>query len=364
MPRPRGYRALSGAVAEGDLGALRERIEADPEAAGHWKPIVDAAFGGRPDMLEALLDAGADPNVVAGVSARHTPLTRIAQHHATIPKHAGHLEAMRTLLERGADPDLAAGPHGFAPMAYSAMAADVEQIGLLREHGAAVDVHLAAILLDRPRLASLLADPAAAEANDARGRTPLQYVAFSGMWKEAGADASVACAALLLERGADVNTSEDMAEGDEIFHATPVWRAIGWQKNLELAAYLLERGADPNPAVFTATFDGGDAACDLLDRYGADWEQPYNGRTPLMDLMHFRRPAGAAWLIRRGVDVNARGAGGRTALHYAALQGVRADYVQALIDAGADRRSRDDDGMTPLDHAQAKKRAKLIPLLG
>lgn len=363
MPASKGYKRLCEAIGRGDVGLLKERIAEGPEGVRHWKPVVDAAFAGRADMLEALLDAGADANVVSGVSARHTPLTRIAQHHSTIPKHAGHIEAMRLLLARGADPNLAAGPHAFAPLAYSAMAADEEQMTLLMGAGTGIGIHLAAILLDLDRLRGFLDDGADVDELDGRGRSPLQYVAFSGLWQERP-DAAVECAELLLSHGADVNSAEEIAEGHEVFHATPLWRSLSWQRNLALAEFLLEHGADPNPAAFTATFDGGDDVCDLLDRYGADWEQRFHGRTPLMDLMHFRKPGGAKWLIRRGVDVNAKAPDGRTALHYAAWQGVRADYVEALIEAGADREARDADGKTPLDLAVEKKRSKLLEILG
>ena len=362
MPVDKGYKRLCESIARGDLDQLKERAAEDPESVRHWKPVVDAAFAGRADLLAALLDAGADANVVSGVSARHTPLTRIAQHHSTIPKHAGHIEAMRLLLARGADPNLPAGPHGFVPLAYSAMAADTEQMEVLADSGTAIDIHIAAILLDLGQLRGFLDDEASANAADARGRTPLQYVALSGLWQERP-KAAIECAELLLSRGADVNSAEEMAEGDEVFHATPLWRTLSWQRNVPLAEFLLERGADPNPAVFTATFDGSDAICDLLDRHGANWEQRFHGRTPLMDLMHFRRPAGAAWLLRRGVDVNAKAPNGRTALHYAAWQGVRADYVEALLAAGADRTARDADGKTPLDLAREKKRTKLLGML-
>jgi len=362
MPANRGYKRLCEAIGRGDLDQLKERAAEDPESVRHWKPVVDAAFAGRRDLLAALLDAGADANVVSGVSARHTPLTRIAQHHSTIPKHAGHIEAMRLLLERGADPNLAAGPHGFVPLAYSAMAADQEQMATLKDAGTSIDLHIAAILLDTGRLRGFLDEQADVNALDARGRTPLQYVALSGLWQERP-KAAIECAELLLSDGADVNSAEEMAEGDEVFHATALWRTLSWQRNVPLAEFLLERGADPNPAVFTATFDGSDAVCDLLNRYGADWEQRFHGRTPLMDLMHFRRPAGAAWLIHQGVDVNAKAPDGRTALHYAAWQGVRADYVEALLAAGADPTAQDTSGKTPLDLAAEKKRTKLLQVL-
>lgn len=361
---PAGHHALCRAIAKGDEATLRTAIDGDPASAGHWKPIMDAAFAGKAALLRILLAAGADPNVVSGTGSRHTPLTRLVQHHSTIPKRAGHEETLLALLESGADPNLAAGPHEFEPLAYAAVAPAQNFIDLLRANGASVGIHLAAALLDRAAVARLLRKKARANEGDRRGRNPLDYVALSGLWKIHGSERALACAEALLDAGANVDGGEQIVEGSEVFHATPLWRALSWQQHYALAELLLERGAAPNPAVFAVTFLGEQRGMDLLDRYGADWEQRFNSRTPLMDLMHFRRPAGSAWLIARGVDVNAVDDDGRTALHYAAMQGVRPDYVRELLDAGAVPDVRDGAGATPLDYAQRKGRSKLIGLLG
>ena len=357
------YRTLSAAIAAGDVDRLASAVAEDPAAVRHWKPIVDAAFAGRADMVRVLVDAGADPNIVSGTASRHTPLTRLTQHHLTIAKHEGHAAALVALLEGGADADLRGGPLDLEPLAYAAMGPALEHIELLKAGGARIGIHLAAVLLDGRRLGHALREPARAVEQDPRGRTPLHYVALSGLWKTLGSDRARRCAARLLEAGAEVDHAERIIEGDEVFHATPLWYALGWQRHLALAEFLLDHGADPNPGVFTVLFNGGEDGCELLDRYGADWEQTFHGRTPLMDIMHFKRPAASAWLLARGVDVGARDGAGRTALHFAAMQGVRAEHVQRLLDAGADAEAHDDEGRTPGDYAVLKKRAKLIALL-
>ena len=359
----RGYQTQCNAIAAGDLTALETAIERHPDAVSHWKPLVDAAHAGRADMVRALIAAGADPNVISGAGARHTPLTRLTEHHATIPRHDGHREALVALLAGGANPNLRAGPHHFEPLAYAAMAPAQDFIDLLRSGGARISVHLAATLLDSSRLARALRNPDRAREIDPRGRTPLHYVALSGLWKRHGSDRALPCASLLLDAGADVDAAEEIVDGDEVFRATPLWHALAWQQHLALAAFLLERGADPNRAVFAVTYQGDEGACALLDRHGADWEQVFNGRTPLMDLMHFRRPGASRWLIARGVDVNTADRTGKTALHFAALRGVRADYVESLVDAGADAGAQDASGRTPLDYAVQKKRTRLFEIL-
>ena len=357
-----GHREACAAIAAGDAAALRAALRRNPSAAHHWKPIVDAAFAGRARFVQMLLDAGADPNIVSGTASRHTPLTRITQHHKTIPRHAGHVDTIEILLAAGADPNLAAGPHDFEPLAYAAVAPASDFVEALRQ-GTEIGIHLAAVLLDQERIERELGDGSAVDTPDHSGRSALHYVAFSGFWGTSGSAAAIACAEALLDAGAAVDNAEEIVEGSEVFHATPLWRSLSSQGHYALAEYLLQRGADPSPAVFTVTYDGAEAGCELLDRYGADWEQTFHGRTPLMDLMYFRKPAGSRWLIARGVNVNAVDPHGRTALHFAAMQGVRPDYVAALIEAGADTRAKDADGWTPRDHARHKNRAKLLELL-
>src|SRR5207253_1424390 len=60
----------------------------------------------------------------------------------------------------------------------------------------------------------------------------------------------------------------------------------------------------------------------------------------------------------RGADVNARAAGGHTALHEAAFRG-NLELAQLLLAHGADATARNDDGQTALDIAQAKGPAAL-----
>lgn len=363
MSKAAAHQALCRAIGAGALAQVRAALRGHAAGATHWKPIMDAAFLGRADIVQMLLDAGASPNVVAGTGARHTPLTRLAQHHRTIAKHPGHAETLRVLLAAGANPATPAGPHGMVPLAYAAMGPELPLVEVLREVQRRPSIHLAAALLDEGSLHRALRHAPAASEADGRGRTPLHYVALSGLWKTRGAEAAGRCAELLLAAGAGVDDAELIPEGPEVFRATPLWRTLAWQGNLALAELLLKAGAAPDPAVFAVTYGGDERACALLARFRPDWDVRVQGRTPLMDLMHFRRPAGAAFLLAQGVDVNATDPQGMTALHFAALRGVRADHVRRLLRAGARPDAKDAAGKTPFDHARSKGHEKLMALL-
>lgn len=64
-----GARALRGAVALGDLDAVHRELRAgaDPNQADSWNitPLITAAALGHEDIVLALLEAGANPGVVA-----------------------------------------------------------------------------------------------------------------------------------------------------------------------------------------------------------------------------------------------------------------------------------------------------------
>ena len=67
-------------------------------------------------------------------------------------------------------------------------------------------------------------------------------------------------------------------------------------------------------------------------------------------------------LIEQGADVNMAQAGGYTPLHQAAANG-RADLVQILLEAGANRAVLCHQGKTPADYARERKHEAVLQLL-
>lgn len=357
------YRKVCEAIAAGRLADVQKEVQANPAVVGHWKPLCDAAFHGNSECIEILLDAGADPNQKAGTASRHTPLTRIAQFHKTIPKHEGHSKSLSLLLSRGANPYISAGPLNLTPLAYATVGPLPALVEILRGHLDQIDIFNAAALHDISLLEEIFTEHGLSLEVDISDRTPLHYVALSGMWREVGASSSLDCAALLINIGHDVDEVQEIPDEGEVFEATPLWYAVAYSQNIELIDFFLEHGANPNPAVFAATYLGDLEIVRLLHQYDADWNIKFAGRTPLQDLLIYRRTKLVPWLMDNGAHVDLRDPNGRTALHIAAMNGCKPNLLQKIIDHGGELSAKDDDGHTPLDLARKRKKSQVVDFL-
>jgi uncharacterized protein len=123
------------AAAAGRAERVRELVAADPTLANRFAsdgfpPLGLAVFFGRGDAVEALLEAGADPNLASDNAMRVRPL------HAAAA--AGRVDLARLLVERGADLN-ARQQAGFVPLHEAANAGNLELAQLLVDAGADVD---------------------------------------------------------------------------------------------------------------------------------------------------------------------------------------------------------------------------------
>ena len=122
------------AAAFGRVARLKALLELDPtavvsRAADGFSPLHLAAFFGRNEAVELLLDAGADVDAEASNSF----LTRVRPLHSAAA--GGHLECCRLLLAAGADPNALQGG-GHSALDAARENADEALVALLVDAGA------------------------------------------------------------------------------------------------------------------------------------------------------------------------------------------------------------------------------------
>uniref|UniRef100_A0A8C5KK06 Ribonuclease L (2', 5'-oligoisoadenylate synthetase-dependent) n=1 Tax=Jaculus jaculus TaxID=51337 RepID=A0A8C5KK06_JACJA len=171
----------------------------------------------------------------------------------------------------------------------------------------------------------------------------------------------------LLERGADVNVSEEQGGW------TPLHNAVQ-RGRVDIAELLLRHGADPHARkkngatpFITAAVHGHVRLLQLFLSAGADVnERDANGFTAFMEAAGHGHADALRFLYEHGADVNLRrearaelrrlGKGGATALMDAAEQG-HVDVVRTLLDdMRAEVNARDNMGRSALVHALLRLR--------
>ena len=123
------------AAALGDLERLRGVLGADPDAAKAWSPdgftaLHYAAYFDGPEATRVLLDHGADLEAVS-TNEEFAPQARPL--HSAVA--AGRVDVVEALLEAGADPN--ARQHGgFTPLMAAEQTGDLDLAELLIRYGA------------------------------------------------------------------------------------------------------------------------------------------------------------------------------------------------------------------------------------
>ena len=272
-----GFTALIHAAREGHVESAIALLDAGADidqlsGGDHSRPLLIATINGHFDLAMLLLERGADANfasdagaapLFAALNVHWAPKARYPQQQAYRQQEAMYLDVMEALLEAGADPDVRLTRHlwymsytfdqldvnttGATAFWRAAYATDIPAMRLLIAHGADPNIPTQKVARQRRgRGDDLELDPSGLlpVPNGGPGAYPIHAATgvgygegFAGNAHRHVPDAWLPAARYLIEElGADVNARDLNAY-------TPLHHAAARGDN-ELIRYLIDRGAD------------------------------------------------------------------------------------------------------------------------
>ncbi|XP_024142769.1 ankyrin repeat domain-containing protein 50 [Oryzias melastigma] len=390
--------SAAGIQGFGEVASLLLEHKADP---GHrdndgMTPLLLAAYEGHEDVVELLLEAGADVDETAGLdgsvsaAAAVTPLLASAA--------MGHMKTVSRLLFWGAAVD-AIDCEGRTALCLAAARGSLEVVRALLDRGLDENhkddlgwtpLHAAACEGHRAVCAALTEQGSMARVGemDIEGRTPLILAAQEGHWSTvkllldrrspidhraydghsalsaAFLEGHTDVAELLMKRGADTDVRD--AEG------RPLLYLLVLEGRLDMASLLIEKGGVPleskdsegRTALHVASWRGSVEMVDLLLKHGAKPNaQDSEGRPPLHSVAWTgHAKVGRRLLETSGIDVNLACHQGATALSIAAQEG-HANVVKMLLEKGSNPNHLDKYGRSPVKVAAKYGHFNIVRLL-
>ncbi|MCP4656975.1 MAG: hypothetical protein GY856_16310 [bacterium] len=291
--------------------------------------LMRASTLGDETLVATLLEAGADVDARSHIQSEQPQTTKAREGTALMfAAENGHLETVEALLAAGADPNIEDRGEGTALLG-AALAGHVAVVARLLDAGGQAwgEALNAAVSQGHGEVARLLIDAGADVGDDAStgSSAPLATAARVGRADMVRLlfDAGASCARMSLEN--------------------PFTNAV-LGGNEELVALLLERLEETGDALHIAIRKGHVGIARLLIAAGADLaHQDLYNRDPLLCAVGESQPEIARQLIAAGADVNLRPLSGlrslrfvgRTPLMVAASLG-QAETVRELLAAGAE----------------------------
>uniref|UniRef100_A0A1A8VCX1 Uncharacterized protein n=1 Tax=Nothobranchius furzeri TaxID=105023 RepID=A0A1A8VCX1_NOTFU len=306
----------AGIQSFGEVAGLLLERGADPGHRDHdgMTPLLLAAYEGHDDVVELLLEAGADVDETAhpdgsfSSAAAVTPLLAAAA--------MGHMKTVSRLLFWGAAVD-AIDCEGRTALCLAAARGSLEVVRALLDRGLDENhkddlgwtpLHAAACEGHRTICAALTDQGSMARVGemDIEGRTPLILAAQEGHWSTVK---------LLLDRRSPID----------------------------------HRAYDGHSALSAAFLEGHADVAELLMKRGADTDVRDAEGRPLLYLLVLNNCLDMAALLieKGGVPLESRDSEGRTALHVASWQG-NVEIVGLLLNHGANPNTQDAEGRPPI----------------
>lgn len=321
-------------------------------------PIMTAAHHGHVPAIELLIHNGVDINVPQ--AACNSPLSLAAIN--------GHIPAVRALLLHGADVNTIR--RGTTPLVKAIQANQLDAIRVLINEGNA-DLTITsnhpqlftplfwAVSQNNPAIISLLLNhaPAEIERQDAIGRTPLAFA----VWEE-----RIEAIECLLSYGADINATNRVGQ-------TPLWWAV-LSNSIPATKTLLTHDADTSvlapldnedevmPVLLAAMKRFHYGLVEVLLEHGIDpncLSVSLSGQrdkevTPLSLAVEYREVELVRMLLQHGADPNARGERRESTLLDHAIAAGNVCIATMLLDHGADPNA--------LVKLSGKRKGKVSPL--
>lgn len=385
------YQEIKGAIYDGNKGATERLLTQHPELinvplernpgakgsfADGYPPLHYAiANGHKPEIVKMLLEKGASPAVVC----RDGSAMHIAAFYATP-------QIIKMLLEKGADVNGGSKAPAVTPLQLALLRPNEDNMKLLVERGAKLDVYSAAGLgkLDLLKMA-LKESPRAATQPSEGDVTALHFAAACGQ---------VEAAKLLLEAKSNPSACGKRPEIWPLFDPTltPLHLAAD-RGHADMVELLIKHGADIEARKFlgqTPIFEAHDPnVISVLVKAGAKIdEHDFLGFTPLHHAIFDGNTSLVKVLLAAKADPNvpkgpshlrhlhipsapddpilsvgySNFEGQTTPLHLAA-EGGEVEIIRILIKAGAKLNTQNTDWKTPLDVAVARDKEDAAKVL-
>lgn len=344
--------------------------KADPnvKAANEYdlQPLVAAANNVSPEIVSALLEAGAKTTAVenqTGNQALHVVCRSAAPQFGNanpeLRKRAA--EVVKALLEADADPN-AKNKASQTPLEIAVQSNFAEGIDLLIRRTENVNIDLGqksflhwACEMNMPNAVDVLLERDKSTVNepDGLGQTPLCIAAAGG---------NFAIVKSLLAAGAEINQLSEDGQ-------SPIHAAVG-SKSSELLNLMIEQGADltlqdgsGRVPLHVAAWSGNTEAIKLMGAKNVSMTPvTQTGSTPLHLAAWQDQVEAATALLDLGVDVNQQDSDGWTPLHKAAHRG-NANMVKLLLARGADKSIVDSLGLTAAQKVGGEQKDAVEKLL-
>ncbi|OQD68299.1 hypothetical protein PENPOL_c003G10753 [Penicillium polonicum] len=316
-----------------------------------WIPLFAASEGGFLDIVQLLIQKGADIDAFDGF--RETPLYIACEN--------GHIEVVRLLLDKGADVHHR-NQFGWTPVNTASDEGFSDIVLLLVERGADINVQnesgesplSSACRRGHIEVVRLLLDKGADIHHQSQsGWTPVNDASKAGF---------LDIVRLLIQRGAHIDTPDQFGE-------TPLYVACE-NGHIEVVHLLLDKGADvhhPDDGQWTALHiasDRGflDIVLLLIDRAADVNAQTASRETALLRASSKGHIEIVKSLVANGADLEIASRYGLKPLGVASQRGFLG-VVKLLLEKGADIKSVTKRGFTPLHCASHNNSVEIVNLL-